>query len=87
MYYTFKMCKAGGFEVIPKGNVNLDLLKLAEKFENVKVKTKVILVVEINGARASIYPSGKILLHDCDEDKAHEIVTALYGMIKSVVMK
>lgn len=87
MYYTFKICKSGGFEVIPKGNINLDLFNLAEKFEKVKVKTKVILVVEVDGVRTSIYPSGKILLRDCDEDKAQEIAAKLYNMIKSEVTK
>ncbi len=87
MYYTFKICKSGGFEVIPKGNISLDLFKLAEKFENVKVKTKVILVVEVDEVRTSIYPSGKILLRDCDEDKAQGIAAKLYNMIKNEVAK
>ena len=85
MYHTFKICKSGGFEVIPKEKISLDLFKLAEKFENVKLKTKAMLVVEVDGARTSIYPSGKILIHDCDEDRAQEIAVKLYSMIKSEV--
>lgn len=86
VYYTFSLCKSGGFKVVPKGNMKVNLLKLAEKFEKVKMKTKVILVVEIDGARASIYPSGRVLLHDCDEEKAQEIAAQLYKTIKSMVV-
>ena len=87
MYYTFRLCKSGGFEVMPKGSVRLDLLKFAGMFKNVKVKTKIILIVEIDGVKASIYPTGRILLHNCSEDKAQEIAVRLYGMIKGTVKK
>lgn len=50
------------------------------------MKTNVILVVEIEGARTSIYPSGRILLHECDEEKAHKIAAKLYKMIESEVV-
>jgi len=49
----------------------------------VKVKTDVILVVEIEGARVSIYPSGRILIHECKEEEAHRIVSKVYGIIRS----
>lgn len=60
------------------------MLKLAEKFADVKVNTKVMLVAEIEGVRTSVYPSGKILLHDCSEEKGQEIAANVYKIIKKM---
>jgi ArsR family metal-binding transcriptional regulator len=87
VYYTFRLCRSGGFEVMPKGSVRLNLLEFAGKFEKVMVKTDVILVVKIDEVKASIYPSGRILLHNCSEDRAQEIAMRLYMMVKSAVKK
>ena len=76
------MCKSGGFEIIPKSNTNLNLPELAKRFENVKLKTKVMLVAEVDNIRTIIYPSGRILLHGCDEEKGQEIATKIYRMIR-----
>ena len=67
--------------------MKLDLVKLARKFENVKAKTKVILVVEIDDVRASIYPSGRVLIHDCSDDRAQEIAAGIYSKIGSTGAK
>lgn len=85
VYYTFSVCKSGGFKVVPKGNLKVDLMELAGKFEDVKMKTNTILVVGIGNARVSIYPSGKIILHDCSEDEGEEIAAEVYKMIKDVI--
>ncbi len=76
------MCKSGGFEIIPKSNINLKLPELARRFENVKLKTEVMLVAEVDNIRTIIYPSGRILLHGCDEEKCQEIAAKVYRMIR-----
>ena len=87
MYYTFRLCKSGGFEVMPKGGLRLDLMEFAGNFEKVMVKTDAILVVKIDEVKASIYPSGRILLHNCSEERAQEIAVRLYRMVESAVKK
>ncbi len=86
-YHTFKLCKSGGFEAVPKRSLGLDLLKFAGMFENVKVRTGVMLVVDIEGARASIYPSGRMLLHNCGEERAQEIAMRVFRMAEDAVKK
>jgi len=43
-----------------------------------------MLVAEIEGVRTSVYPSGKILLHDCSEEKGQEIAANVYKIIKKM---
>ncbi|NIO21566.1 MAG: nicotinamide-nucleotide adenylyltransferase [Candidatus Aenigmarchaeota archaeon] len=81
-YYVFRLCKdTGGWELKPKSDLKLDLENLADRFNNVHVKSKVILVTEMEGARISIYPSGRILLFDVDEEEGREIASKVYKII------
>ncbi|NIO22898.1 MAG: nicotinamide-nucleotide adenylyltransferase [Candidatus Aenigmarchaeota archaeon] len=81
-YYVFKLCKdTGGWELKPKRDLKLDLESLADRFDNVHVKTNVILVTEMGGARISIYPSGRILLFDVEEEKGRKIASRIYKII------
>ncbi|MCD6590968.1 MAG: nicotinamide-nucleotide adenylyltransferase [Candidatus Aenigmarchaeota archaeon] len=41
---------------------------LLNRLFNIKVKTDIILVIEFEGARVSVYPSGRVLVSDCGED-------------------
>jgi nicotinamide-nucleotide adenylyltransferase len=88
MYFIFRLCKGkGGWELLPKKNLKLNLEKLAEKFEHVEVKTKVILTLEIDGVKASIYPSGRVLLYDVDENKGREIAKKVFKTISGEAEK
>jgi len=87
-YYVFKLCKdTGGWELKPRSDLKLDLEKLADRFDNVHVKSKAILVTEMEGARISIYPSGRILLFDVEEDEGREIASKVYKIITETPKK
>lgn len=70
-----------GLEAKPKKGMKLDLDKLSEKFDKLHIKSSVVLVTEMEGARVSIYPDGRILLFDVDEDEGKEIAFKVFDLI------
>jgi len=70
-----------GLEVKPKGEMRLDLEKLSDRFDRLHLKSSVVLVTEMDGARVSIYPDGRIILFDVDEEEGREIASKLFEII------
>jgi nicotinamide-nucleotide adenylyltransferase len=70
-----------GLEAIPRKVMKLDLEKLSDKFDKLHVKSSVVLVTEIEGARVSIYPDGRVILFDVDEEEGREIASKVFGMM------
>ncbi len=70
-----------GLEARPKREMKLDLEEVAKKFDRLHIKTSVVLVTEMDGARVSIYPSGRIILFDVDEEEGREIASKVYEII------
>ncbi|AAL80590.1 hypothetical protein PFDSM3638_02320 [Pyrococcus furiosus DSM 3638] len=66
--------------------VKIEISKLAQelKQKGYKIKTLIpgiMVVTEIDGYEASIYPSGKIIIKDLrDEKKAEEIARKIYDL-------
>ncbi len=69
------------FEFIPERENRLNLKDIAGKFRDVKIKTDIVLIVRYMGVDISIYPSGKMLLHTGDREKAEKLASAIRRII------
>lgn len=70
-----------GLEVKPKEEMKLDLEKLSDRFDKLHVKSSVVLVTEMEGARISIYPDGRVILFDVDEEEGREIASKVFKLM------
>jgi nicotinamide-nucleotide adenylyltransferase len=70
-----------GLEAKPRKVMKLDLEKLSDKFDKLHIKSSVVLVTEMEGARVSIYPDGRVILFDVDEEEGKEIASKVFGMM------
>jgi nicotinamide-nucleotide adenylyltransferase len=70
-----------GLEAKPKGKMNVDLEKLSDRFDRLHLKSSVVLVTEMEGARVSIYPDGRIILFDVDEEEGREIASKVFDIM------
>ncbi|RLJ00280.1 MAG: hypothetical protein DRP03_00875 [Candidatus Aenigmatarchaeota archaeon] len=77
-----KPCKGSdAFEFIPEREMKLDLYKIANYFDEIKIKTRIVIIVKYKGIDVSIYPSGRMLIHTTDKDKAISIASAIKRII------
>jgi ArsR family metal-binding transcriptional regulator len=84
-FLTVKPCKYDAFEVVPKGNLSLDLdeceLMLAGKGYEIISNPKVMLVVK-KGVEITLYPRGRLLIHPLHEkEEAESVANELYAAI------
>ncbi len=89
VYCIFKICSSkGAWELKPKKDLNIDLFEISKKFKKVDFKTKVLLSVEAYGSKVSIYPTGKVLVFDVqDETKGRKIATKVFRAIAGECQK
>lgn len=88
MYYTFRMCRnKNAVEMVPRRRMRLDLLEVSKGFERVDFRTRELISVEISGKRASIYPDGRVLLFDTDEEEAGRLAPKIFKAIKKHSLK
>lgn len=94
MLYNFRICKSGTFHAEPRKKLKLDLLQISKKMKaieisnkkfEIKVKTKAILVLESEGVKIMIYPSGKILISGCDEGESENIAFEIIKKIEEEI--
>lgn len=76
--YTGKPCRTKmAYEFLPKKPLTLNLQKASEELSSiaiVEIKTKVLLMLKLDYATISLFPSGKLLVRgERDEKKAKEI--------------
>jgi len=71
-----------GLEAKPRREMRLDLDKLSDRFDRLHLKSSVVLVTEMEGARVSIYPDGRIILFDVDEEEGREIASRVFEIMK-----
>ncbi|MFA5360862.1 MAG: hypothetical protein WC290_00255 [archaeon] len=88
--YTGKPCRTKmAYEFLPKRNTLINLEKASEELTSVaivEVKTKILLILKINFATVSLFPSGKILVRgEREEAKAKEIAKKILESIKESV--
>ncbi|HPM85721.1 MAG: hypothetical protein PHY04_01270 [Candidatus ainarchaeum sp.] len=88
--YTGKPCRTKmAYEFLPKRNTLINLEKASEELKSVaivEVKTKILLILKINFATVSLFPSGKILVRgEREEAKAKEIAKKILESIKESV--
>jgi ribonuclease HIII len=88
--YTGKPCRTKmAYEFLPKKNILINLEKASEEVTSiatVEVKTKVLLMLKLNYATISLFPSGKLLVRgERDEEKAKELAKKILGSIKESV--
>jgi len=86
MNYVFKFHRDDegfdiGLEAKPKGEMKIDLEKVSDKFDRLHIKSSVVLVTEIDGAHVSIYPDGRVMVFDVDEEEGREIASRVYKII------
>ena len=78
----FKPCAShDAFEFIPKREKVINLTEVSKRFENIKIKTNIILVVNYNGVDVSIYKSGRMIIHTKNPSDAESIAIAIRGVI------
>ena len=89
--YTGKPCRTKmAYEFLPKKQVNINLEKACEEITTstatIEVKTKVLLMLKLNCATISLFPSGKLLVRgERDEEKARELARTILSTLKESV--
>lgn len=88
--YTGKPCRTKmAYEFLPKKPVGINLEKASEEVSliaAVEVKTKVLLMLKLDYATISLFPSGKLLIRgERDENKSKEIAKKILSTIKESV--
>jgi ribonuclease HIII len=74
------------YEFLPKKNLTINLEKASEELATIatiEVKTKILLMLKIDFATISLFPSGKLIVRgERDEAKAREIAKKILENIK-----
>ncbi|MGI6589961.1 MAG: hypothetical protein ACOX1V_04865 [Candidatus Iainarchaeum sp.] len=85
--YIGKPCRTKmAYEFLPKKNLTINLEKASEELATIatiEVKTKILLMLKIDFATISLFPSGKLIVRgERDEAKAREIAKKILENIK-----
>lgn len=88
--YTGKPCRTKmAYEFLPKKQITINLEKACEEIKDtatIEVKTKVLLMLKLNYATISLFPSGKLLVRgERDEEKAKELARKILSTLKESV--
>lgn len=88
--YTGKPCRTKmAYEFLPKKQVTLNLDKACDEINSIatiEVKTKVLLMIKLENATISLFPSGKLLVRgERDEEKAKELAKKILFPLKESV--
>jgi ribonuclease HIII len=88
--YTGKPCRTKmAYEFLPKKQITVNLEKACEEIESIatiEIKTKVLLMLKLDYATISLFPSGKLLIRgEREEDKAKEIAKKILSTLKESV--
>ena len=88
--YTGKPCRTKmAYEFLPKKQITINLEKAVEELKDtavIEVKTKVLLMLKLNYATISLFPSGKLLVRgERDEEKARELAKKILSSLKESV--
>ncbi|MBS3060679.1 MAG: hypothetical protein J4432_04180 [DPANN group archaeon] len=77
-FFVMKPCqKATAFEVVPQKQMSVDFDSLGKVFETV-IRIEGMMILNIQGVQATVYPRGKILIRTTDRDKAEQAVNSIY---------
>ena len=70
-----KPCKSGiETQVIPRENLDIDLMEFAERGGfKVSIKTPYLLMLEVERTQVTLYRSGRMLVRTKDEEKAKKV--------------
>ena len=83
-YYLLKPCKGhAGYLSTMKKNVKVDLNSLVAKLESEGYQVTDVkhLLIAKKNIEVTIYPNGKLLVKEDDEEEAVRAVEAIYGII------
>jgi len=85
-----KPCRSKmAYEFLPKKKVQIDLEKAAEELEkagSIEMRSKVLIIVRIEGKTVSLFPSGKLLVRgEREEDKAKTIAEKAVKPLKESI--
>ena len=84
-FYLLKPCRGkAAFEAVPKERVRLDMEKGKTDLEAhgyVVTDAGVMLVAVKGKLHASIYPSGKLLIHTSSRESALDMANELYAIL------
>jgi len=88
--YTGKPCRTKmAYEFLPKKQITINLEKAVEEITStatIEVKTKVLLMLKLDYATISLFPSGKLLVRgERDEEKARELAKKILSTLKESV--
>jgi len=84
--FTGRPCKSRtAYEFLPNKKTIIDLTKAAGELRKeyyIEIETKVLLMIKVDGATVSLFPSGKILVRgEKEEAKAREIAEKVVKFI------
>jgi nicotinamide-nucleotide adenylyltransferase len=86
-YYIFRLCKnKNAMEIMTKEKISLDMEKVAKSFPRVDFRSKELVSVEVGGFKASIYPNGRVLVFDANEDEAGSVAPKLFRVLKDCAL-
>jgi len=88
--YTGKPCRTKmAYEFLPKKSIKVNLEKACEEIKPpviIEVKTKVLLMLKLDYATISLFPSGKLLVRgEREEEKAKELARRILSNLKESV--
>jgi len=85
--FTGRPCKSRtAYEFLPNKKTLVDLTKAAGELQKeyyIEIQTKVLLMIKVDSATVSLFPSGKILVRgEREEAKAREIAEKVVKYLK-----
>ncbi len=88
--YTGKPCRTKmAYEFLPKKQITVNLEKACEEIATIatiEIKTKVLLMLKLDYATISLFPSGKLLIRgEREETKAKELAKKILSTLKESV--
>lgn len=86
-FFQGKLCDSNlSYEFFPRSPMKLPLKKLGEEMRDVgqvfDIRTEFVLVFPLKGVKVSLYPSGKVLVKNVnEEEKAKDVMKALLTLL------
>ena len=86
-FFQGKLCDSNlSYEFFPRSPMKLPLKKLGEEMHEAgqvfDIRTEFVLVFPLKGVKVSLYPSGKVLVKNVnEEEKARAVMKALLTLL------